>query len=35
MYTEKFTHRQSMAERFYEYHHYRNEEPLTIDLENE
>ena len=32
MYTEKFTHRQSMAERFYEYHHYRNEEPLTIDF---
>ncbi len=32
MYIEEFTHRQIMAERFYEYHHYRNDGPITIDF---
>lgn len=32
MYIEEFTQRQIMAERFYEYHHYRNDSPVTIDF---
>ena len=32
MYIDEFTHRQIMTERFYEYHHYRNEGPITIDF---
>ena len=32
MYIEEFTHRQIMAERFYEYHHYRNDGPITVDF---
>lgn len=32
MYIDEFTHRQIMTERFYEYHHYRNEDPVTIDF---
>ena len=32
MYIEEFTHRQIMAERFYEYHHYRNDSPITVDF---
>ena len=32
MYIEEFTHRQIMTERFYEYHHYCNENPLNIDF---
>ena len=32
MYIEEFTHRQIMTERFYEYHHYRNDSPITVDF---
>ncbi|MCI8660085.1 MAG: AraC family transcriptional regulator [Lachnospiraceae bacterium] len=32
MYIDEFTQRQIMNERFYEYHHYRNEGPITIDF---
>lgn len=32
MYIEEFTQRQIMTERFYEYHHYRNDGPLTVDF---
>ena len=32
MYTDEFTHRQIMMERFYEYHHYRRDSPLSVDF---
>lgn len=32
MYIEEFTQRQIMAERFYEYHHYRNDSSIFIDF---
>lgn len=32
MYIDEFTHRQTMTERYYEYHHYRNDSPITIDF---
>ncbi len=32
MYIDEFTHRQIMTERFYEYHHYRNDKPPMIDF---
>ncbi|MCI9185522.1 MAG: AraC family transcriptional regulator [Lachnospiraceae bacterium] len=32
MYIEEFTHRQIMAERFYEYHHYYNDKPINVDF---
>lgn len=32
MYIEEFTQRQIMAERFYEYHHYRNDSSITVDF---
>ncbi len=32
MYIDEFTHRQIMTERFYEYHHYLNHTPITIDF---
>lgn len=32
MYIEEFTHRQIMAKRFYEYHHYRDVTPLAVDF---
>lgn len=32
MYIEEFTHRQIMAERFYEYHHYKNDSSIVVDF---
>ena len=32
MYIDEFTLRQIMTERFYEYHHYRNDTPPMIDF---
>ena len=32
MYKEDFTHRQIMADHFYEYHHYRDEVPPVVDF---
>ena len=32
MYIDKFTTRQIMTERFYEYHHYRDVNPFAVDF---